>query len=76
MYARNDAASTPQNTAVVVPVLANDWVTPDGAPLDPSSVQVLAQASNGTATADPDGTDHLHPRHRLLRGRPVHLPGL
>ncbi|ABC82832.1 Ig-like domain-containing protein [Anaeromyxobacter dehalogenans] len=46
-----DSASTPEGTAVVVPVLANDTV------LDrPATVTVLAAPAHGSAVANADGT--------------------
>jgi CshA-type fibril repeat protein/VCBS repeat-containing protein len=50
--ANNDTATTTQNTAVTIPVLANDS-DPDG---DPLSIDSVTQPANGTVTIDPDGT--------------------
>lgn len=47
--ARNDTATTTEDTAVVISVLANDD-DPDG-DLDPSSLTVISNPSNGQATA-------------------------
>ena len=51
--ATDDSATTPQNHAVIVNVLANDTHTPGGAPLDPSSVTVLTGPAHGTAAVNP-----------------------
>jgi parallel beta-helix repeat protein len=50
--ARNDAVSTPTDTAVSVPVLAND-IDPDG---DPLSVGAVGVPAHGSASAAPNGT--------------------
>jgi gliding motility-associated-like protein len=50
----DDVATTPEDTAVVIDVLANDSDI-DGE-LDPSSVVVLSGPSNGTASVNPDGS--------------------
>jgi large repetitive protein len=49
--AANDTASTPEDTPVTIPVLANDR-DPDGDPLTVTS----ASALNGTVVVNPDGT--------------------
>jgi parallel beta-helix repeat protein len=49
--ASDDAATTPEDTAVTVEVLAND-ADPDG---DPLSVSSVGSPQHGTATADPSG---------------------
>jgi large repetitive protein len=49
--AANDAATTPEDTPVTIPVLAND-TDPDGDPLTVTS----ASAPNGTVVINPDGT--------------------
>ncbi|WP_432199573.1 Ig-like domain-containing protein [Erythrobacter sp. W53] len=49
--ATDDAASTPEDTPVTIPVLAND-TDPDGDPLAVTS----ADAQNGTVVINPDGT--------------------
>lgn len=51
--ALNDAATTPQNTAVPVPVIANDTVRLNGALLNPASVAVSTAPAHGTATVNP-----------------------
>jgi lysophospholipase L1-like esterase len=52
--AADDSADTNLNTAVTINVLANDS-DPDGA-LSPGTVEVVSPPSNGTATAQSDGT--------------------
>ena len=52
----DDAATTPQNTSTTTNVLANDTISPNGAPLDPASVTVTTAPLHGTATPNPDGT--------------------
>lgn len=49
-----DSATTQTNTAVTIPVLANDSDI-DGT-LNPASVTITSQSASGTATANPDGT--------------------
>ena len=49
--AANDAATTPEDTSVTIPVLANDGDA-DGDPL----TVIAATAINGTVTINPDGT--------------------
>ena len=49
--AEDDSTSTPQDTAVSIPVLVNDS-DPDG---DPLTVGVLTNPTNGTVTVTPDG---------------------
>jgi hypothetical protein len=50
--AASDAATTPEDTAVTIAVLAND-VDADG---DPLGVSILAPPANGTVTINPDAT--------------------
>ncbi|MEI4515636.1 MULTISPECIES: Ig-like domain-containing protein [unclassified Stenotrophomonas] len=59
--ANNDQASTPQDTAVDVPVLANDLV--NGAPVDPGTVAVTITTAPtmGTAVVLPDGSVRYTP---------------
>ena len=52
----DDEVATPQGTPVTTNVLANDTITPDGAPLDPASVTVTANPTHGTVAVNPDGT--------------------
>ncbi|WP_246486518.1 Ig-like domain-containing protein [Kribbella qitaiheensis] len=70
----NDTVSTASDTAVTVPVLANDKAGDPSAPLDPSSVRVidpatgnavasLRVAGQGTFTVQPDGGIRLMPEH-------------
>ncbi len=51
---QDDVATTPEDTPVIVLVLANDYDI-DGT-LDVSSVAVLSPPSNGTAVVNPDGS--------------------
>ena len=51
-----DNASTQPATPVTTDVLANDTVTPNGAPLDPTSVTVTTPPAHGTTSVNPDGT--------------------
>ena len=59
--ANNDQASTPQDTAVDVPVLANDLV--NGAPVGPGTVAVTITTAPtmGTAVVLPDGSVRYTP---------------
>ncbi|WP_217537804.1 Ig-like domain-containing protein [Stenotrophomonas sp. GbtcB23] len=59
--ANNDQASTPQDTAVDVPVLANDLA--NGAPVDPGTVAVTITTAPtmGTAVVLPDGSVRYTP---------------
>jgi len=59
--ANNDQASTPQDTAVDVPVLANDLA--NGVPLDPGTVAVTITTAPtmGTAVVLPDGSVRYTP---------------
>ncbi|MTD16653.1 tandem-95 repeat protein [Nakamurella sp. YIM 132087] len=50
--ANDDVRTTPQNTAISVPVLGNDTITTGGAPLNPASVAVTTAATNGTTTVN------------------------
>ena len=52
----DDPATTPQNTAVTVDVLANDSTAPGGAPLNRGSVEIARAPERGTAQPNPDGT--------------------
>jgi uncharacterized repeat protein (TIGR01451 family) len=54
----DDQATTPQNTAVAVDVLAND--DGHGGPLDPAGVElaIISGPAHGSASLDPDG--HIH----------------
>jgi hypothetical protein len=52
--ANNDTASTNEDTATIVSVLAND--TDANANINPASVAITAPASHGTAQANSDGT--------------------
>jgi hypothetical protein len=52
--ANNDSASTDEDTSVNVDVLANDTDT-DGN-LDPATVTITTQPSNGSVVVNPDGT--------------------
>ncbi|MBB5208809.1 Ig-like domain-containing protein [Chiayiivirga flava] len=52
----DDGAVTEQNTPVTTPVLGNDTVLPNGAPLDPASVAVTVPSPDGSAVVNPDGT--------------------
>jgi len=52
--AEDDIASTPEDVAVVIPVLINDY-DPDGY-LVPGSVTVVTPPTNGTVTVMPDGS--------------------
>jgi hypothetical protein len=54
MTANDDAASTNQNTAVTISVLANDTDPENN--ISPSSVTITQQALNGTAVANANGT--------------------
>ncbi|GGI28633.1 hypothetical protein GCM10008119_33620 [Pedobacter mendelii] len=52
----NDAATTKANTAVLIPVLANDYPGVTNSPLVPNTVQVLTNPLHGTVKINPDGT--------------------
>jgi hypothetical protein len=52
--ANNDTASTNEDTATIVSVLAND--TDANANINPASLAITAPASHGTAQANSDGT--------------------
>ena len=51
--AADDVATTPENTAVVIDVLANDSDPDVGGTLNATTVTVVNAAANGTAVADP-----------------------
>ncbi|HEX7915512.1 Ig-like domain-containing protein, partial [Rudaea sp.] len=53
LSANPDSASTPYATAVTSSVLTND--TASGAPIDPSSLSVVGNPANGTASCDTSG---------------------
>ena len=59
--ANDDIVATNQNTPTTTDVLANDTVTPGGAPLDPASVTVTTPPTHGTTTVNPDGTIEYTP---------------
>src|SRR5690606_4667815 len=50
----DDRAETGFNTPVVVPVLDNDQ--PDGAPLDPATIEIIDQPQFGKVELNSDGT--------------------
>ena len=52
----DDDVVTPENTSILISVLANDTIVPGGAPLDPTSVKVIAGPQHGKVTVNPDGT--------------------
>ncbi len=52
--ANDDAAETPQDVSVLIAVLAND-IDPDGN-LEPETTDVIAQAANGAAAVNANGT--------------------
>jgi hypothetical protein len=58
--AANDSAVTPVNTAVSIPVLAND-ADPDG---DPLAVTTVSQGANGKVSVNVDGTVLYTPNRR------------
>jgi hypothetical protein len=55
-----DQVTTPEDVAVNIPVLANDS-DPDGT-IDPTSVKINTNPSNGTATVMPDGSIQYTPK--------------
>jgi len=61
--AKDDLATTPEDTGVLVVVLSND-VEVDGQDL--STNAILQQPSNGTATINPDGTVLYTPRTNFV----------
>ncbi|WP_158277224.1 Ig-like domain-containing protein [Serinibacter arcticus] len=56
VVANPNTATTVQDYGVTIPVIGNDTTSPDGAPLDPSSVVVTDGPANGTTTVNPDGS--------------------
>ncbi len=62
----NDTASTPANTPVLIPVLANDIDC--GNNLNPSTVIVVFPPSNGTATVDPVTGDITYTPDNMFTG--------
>ncbi len=54
--ANSDVASTSEGQAVTTAVDANDVSTDPSLPLDPKSVTIVTQPSNGTALANANGT--------------------
>jgi hypothetical protein len=57
--ATDDAATTNQGSSVIISVLAND--NDNDGELDPTTVDVITGATNGTATVNPDGTITYEP---------------
>jgi uncharacterized repeat protein (TIGR01451 family) len=53
--ANPDTATTSPDTPVVINVLGNDTVLPNGAPLDPASVTITVPPAHGTVTCDSNG---------------------
>lgn len=54
--AANDTATTAEDLAVVINVVANDTHPDIGSTVDPATLAVVAQPANGTAVANLDGT--------------------
>lgn len=51
--ANDDTAATLEQTPLAIDVLANDEAGPLGFPIDPTTVEIVAPPTNGTATVDP-----------------------
>ena len=56
VIAKDDSDTVAQNGTVTTDVLTNDTVTPNGSPLDPTSVTIAIEPSHGTVVVRPDGS--------------------
>ncbi|MBC9798457.1 Ig-like domain-containing protein, partial [Sinomicrobium weinanense] len=62
--ANDDMVSTTLDTPIIIPVLDND--EEGSAPLDPTTVTIVTDPTNGTAVVNPDGTIEYTPNSGYL----------